>query len=254
MEGRALINLGIPQLDKIIGGIEDGSLIALIERDPRSLGSLISLLVAKKKLEEGHLVVLFNKSLPLPVLLNRLESVGINVDRYLGNGQLAILDVFDSYYEVRYDIPNVFYIKGGVQEGSYLQKSVKEVLSIKREWVRRGLIDENKELWGINYKLSDYLDIFSEHGLIKIIETTSEIRFVHEAYTKYPKGTNIWVFSGNNQTIINLLYRRADYVIETRSILTEEGVKRELYLIKMPKMGRIRRFTYQIKGNEFRIV
>ncbi|AHF79418.1 P-loop NTPase family protein [Thermococcus paralvinellae] len=248
-----MTNLGIPELDKIIGDIEKGSLIVLIERDPRSLGSLISLLVAKKKLEGGHLVALFNKSLPLPVLLNRLESVGIDVDKYLENGQLAILDVFDSYYEVRYDIPGVFYIRGGVQEGSYLQKSVKEILNIKKEWARRGLIEENTELWGINYKLSDYLDIFSERGLIKIIELTSEIRFVHEAYTHYPKGTNIWVFSGDNQTIINLLYRRADYVIETRSILTEEGVKRELYLIKMPKMGRIRKFTYQIRGNEFRI-
>ncbi|MBO8175021.1 MAG: hypothetical protein H0Z18_07165 [Thermococcus sp.] len=249
-----MTNLGIPQLDKIIGDIEKGSLIALIERDPRSLGSLISLLVTKRKLEEGHLVALLNKSLPLPVLLNRLESVGIDVDRYLESGHLAILDVFDSYYEVKYDIPGVFYVKGGIQEGAYLQKSVKEILNIKKEWMRRGLIGENTELWGINYKLSDYLDIFSEYGLIKIIETTSEIRFVHEAYTKYPKGTNIWIFSGNNQTIINLLYRRADYVIETRSILTEEGIKRELYLIKMPKMGRIKRFTYQIKGNEFRII
>lgn len=249
-----LINLGIPQLDKIIGGIEEGSLIALIERDSRSLGGLISLLVARKKLEEGHLVALLNKSLPLPVLLSRLECIGIDVYKYLGNGQLAILDVFDSQYEVRYDTPSVFYIRGEIYEGTYLQKSLREILSIKKEWMRRGLIDENTEIWGINYKISDYLDIFSESALIKIIETTSEIRFVHEAYTHYPKGTNIWVFSGDNQTIINLLYRRADYVIETRSILTEEGVKRELYLIKKPKMWRIRRFTYQIRGDEFKIL
>ena len=249
-----LINLGIPQLDKIIGGIEKGSLIALIERDSRSLGSLISLLVARKKLEEGHLVALFNKSLPLPVLLSRLECIGIDVDRYLGNGQLAILDVFDSQYEVKYDIPGVYYIQGEIHEGTYLQKFVREVLNIKKEWMKRGLIDENTEIWGISYKISDYLDIFSENALIKIIETTSEIRLVHKAYTDYPKGTNIWVFSGNNQTIINLLYRRADYVIETRSTLTENGVKRELYLIKMPKMRRIRKFTYQIRGYEFKIL
>lgn len=238
-------------LDKEIGKIRPTSYILLHELDPRSRGRDLIFEFIRKKLEKDNLLGFFNISYPLPLLLKILKKRGIDFEKYLDNNRFLIIDTFGSIYNLRYDIKNVWYLEDATSLELLSIKYAQVVKAHKEEWARLGLF-EGREIWGVAMDLSEYERIFSEEGTLRYIEVSADVRRRHEAYTKFPKGTNIWVYSGKGSRVLPSIYRRSHYVLRTRSEITDEGVKRELLVLKTPNLSEFKRFEYRFtdKGIE----
>ncbi|WP_237705082.1 hypothetical protein [Thermococcus zilligii] len=242
-----MIELGLRELDRALGGIKEGSHILLHEEDPRSLGRELVFEFLKCKLKKDSLIGLFNISQPLPLMLQIMRKRGIDVDRYLDSLNLAIIDTFGSFYGPRVERKGVWYLSGSLSYELLSRKYAEAVRAHKELWKREGMF-EGRELWGVAMDVSEYSHIFGEEDALSYFEVSAEIRRRHSAYRDYPTGTNIWVFSGKADRVFSSLYRRMDYVIRTRSELTENGVKRYLCVLKAPGVDEVITFEYSLEN------
>ncbi|AEH25270.1 hypothetical protein [Pyrococcus yayanosii] len=236
----------IDGLDEVLGGIRRYSLVLLHEVDPRSRGKELIYHIIKRKLEEDNLVGYFNISYPLNVVFRTMRRVGIDVDGALAERRLAMVDTFGSFYGIKYNVESVWYLEGSLSSETLAAKYARVIEAHKKVWAERGMF-EGRELFGFAVDMTTYIDLFnSEEETLRYLEVSADIRAVHSAYRKYPRGTNFWVWSGmKSPKVFASVYRRADYVLRTRSYLAEDGVKRELIVLKTPEMGsRLIRFEY----------
>lgn len=230
-------------LDREIGKIKPTSYILFHEMDARSRGRELIFEFMKRKLEKGSLMSFFNVSCPLSVLFAMFKRHGIEPEKSLESDRFAIIDTFGSIYNIKYNVKNVWHIEGSISIELLSPKTAHIVKRIKERWAQMWNIHE-KELWGVVMDISEYERIFSEEETLRYLEVAGEVRRRHEAYIKFPKGTNIWVYSGEGSRVLPSLYRRSQYVLRTKSEITEDGVKRELIVLKTPKLGKTRRFEY----------
>lgn len=242
-------------LDREIGKIMPTSYILLHEVDARSRGRELLLELTKRKLEKESLLGFFNISYPIPVLFKIFKKRGIDFKKYLKSGNFAIIDTFGSLYGLKYSCENVWYLEGAVSLELLSVKYAQAVKALKEKWAQRGLFD-GRELWGVVMDISEYERIFGMYETLRYLEVSADVRRRHEAYVKFPKGTNIWVYSGKGSKVLPPIYRRANYVIKTVSEITDEGVKRELWVVKTPELSGVKRFEYKFtdKGIELRSV
>ncbi|BAD84395.1 hypothetical protein, conserved [Thermococcus kodakarensis KOD1] len=243
-----MIKLGIKPLDEALGGVKEHSYILLHEEDPRSLGRELVFEFMKNKLENDNLVGFFNISHALPILIEIMKKRGINVDEYLDSLNLAIVDTFGSLYGPRIERRGVWYLSGSLSYELLSRKYAEVVRAHKELWKKENMF-EGRELWGVAMDLSEYSNIFGEANALSYFEVSAEIRRRHRAYREYPTGTNIWVFSGKPDRVFSSLYRRVDYVVRTRSELTEEGVKRYMCILKAPGVSDVISFEYSFTRN-----
>ncbi|ASJ03287.1 hypothetical protein A3L09_08480 [Thermococcus profundus] len=242
-----MVELGIKALDRTLGGIKEHSYILLHEEDPRSLGRELVFEFMRRKLDEDNLIGFFNISHPLSILIDMLERRGIRVRAYLDSLNLAIVDTFGSFYGPRLERRGIWYLSGSLSYELLSRKYAEAVRAHKELWKNENMF-EGRELWGVAMDVSEYSSIFGETNALSYFEVSAEIRRRHRAYREYPTGTNIWVFSGKQDRVFSSLYRRVDYVMRTRSELTEDGVKRYLHVLKAPGVSEIITFEYAFTG------
>ncbi|USS40304.1 hypothetical protein NF865_08235 [Thermococcus aggregans] len=104
-----LIKTNIPPLDKALGGglIEDS--IVLITYDTYSQGWTLAFEILRRRIEEGDFGVIINSVLPLSMLNMELERIGFDIFEEGEKGNLGIIDVFASFYGIKYNQPYVYY-------------------------------------------------------------------------------------------------------------------------------------------------
>ncbi|WP_297503698.1 hypothetical protein [Thermococcus sp.] len=240
------------ELDKLLGGIREHAYILFHEEDPRSLGRELVFRFIRYKLENDNLMGIFNISYSLPFLLEVMCKNGIDADSYLDSLNLAIVDTFGSFYGPRIRRRGVWYLPGSPSYELLSRKYAEVVRAHKELWAEKGMFS-GRELWGVAVDVSEYIRIFGEANTLSYFEISAEVRRQHEAYRRYPAGTNIWVFSGDVDRVFSSLYRRVDYVFRTRSVLTEDGVTRYLYVLKAPGLSDIPVFEYRITKDDVKV-
>lgn len=131
----------------------------------------------------------------------------------------------------------VWYLEGMLSSETLPGKYAKVIEAHKSVWAREGMF-KDRDIFGFAVAMSSYLDIFgSREETLRYLELSAEVRSKHSAYKKYPRGTNFWLWVGKrDEGVLNSVYRRADYVLRTRSRFTEEGIKRELLVLKTPEL------------------
>ncbi|WP_048150100.1 hypothetical protein [Palaeococcus ferrophilus] len=240
-----MLSIGIKELDEMLGGVKKGSYILLHEEDPRSLGREIVFRFLRQKLEDDNLVGLFNLSYPMPTLLRLLRRRGIEVEKYLDSGNLAIVDTFGSFHGPKLERNGIQYLSGSLSPELLSRKYADVVRIHKEEWARTGMF-EGRELWGVAMNVNEYVNIFGEDTALSYFEVSAEVRRRHRAYREYPTGTNVWVYTGRADRVFASIYRRMDYVIRTRSEVTDGRVRRYLCLLKAPDLWQPLVFEYSL--------
>ena len=246
-----MISWEIEELDREIGKIKKHSLILIHEEDASSRGKDILFYILSRKLKSDNLVGMFSISYPLQLIIRIISRFGVDVIKYLENHRLAIVDTFGSFHGIKATMPGVWYLEGMLSSETLPIKYAKAVEDHKKVWMDLNLF-EGRELYGFAISMSGYLEVFTPEETLRYLETSAEVRYGHPAYKKYPRGTNFWLWEGvKDKRVLLSVYRRADYVLKTRSSLGENGIKRELLVIKTPKpIEELVRFEYEFKGNE----
>jgi len=247
------LKLGIPELDEITGGVVEKSLILIHEADPRSLGKFLAFEIMRRKLDSDNLVGYFNIGTPLPALVSVMEKVGINWKKHLSENRLMIIDTFGSIYDIKRDLENVWYLRKPIDIDTLNDKYIKVIGAHKQKWAELGMF-EGRELWGVTVSMSDYLSIFTPKATQRYIEISDLQRSRSEVYKKYPAGTNVWTYTGEDTIVLPLLYRKADYIFKTESRIEDGETRRYLHIIKAPELGDVRTLEYRFKGGRVRFL
>ncbi|MDI3475290.1 MAG: hypothetical protein PWQ79_601 [Thermococcaceae archaeon] len=243
-----LVKTGLRPLDKALGGVREKSLILLHEEDPRSLGKLMALEVLREKLDGGHLVGYFNLGMPISVLFELFDKMGIDYRRAFDEDRFFLVDTFGSIYGQRVDFENVQYLRTPVSLETLNDRYIEVIREHKRRWAEKGMF-EGRELWGITVSNSDYKWIFGEEPTLRYLELVDAQRHTADVYRKYPSGTNLWVYSGVDRVILPFLYRKADYVLKTGSSIEGDKVVRNLIVVKAPELEDILSFEYAVRDH-----
>jgi len=247
------LTLGIKELDETLGGVVEKSLILIHEADPRSLGKFLAFEIMRRKLDSDNLVGYFNIGTPLPALVSVMEKVGINWKKHLSENRLMIIDTFGSIYDIKRDLENVWYLRKPIDIDTLNDKYIKVIGAHKQKWAELGMF-EGRELWGVTVSMSDYLSIFTPKATQRYIEISDLQRSRSEVYKKYPAGTNVWTYTGEDTIVLPLLYRKADYIFKTESRIEDGETRRYLHIIKAPELGDVRTLEYRFKGGRVRFL
>jgi len=240
------LKLGIKELDELLGGVTERSLILIHESDARSLGKFIAFEIMRRKLDSDNLVGFFNIGTPIGMLVSVMEKAQIDWRKHLTDGRLMIIDTFGSIYDVKTDLENVWYLRGPIDIDTLNDKYITVVGAHKRKWARMGMF-EGRELWGVTVSMSDYISTFNPKATQRYLEVSDLQRARSEVYKKYPAGTNVWLYSGEDTVVLPLLYRKADYILKTDSRVENGKLRRYLHVVKTPNMGKVLTTEYSFR-------
>ncbi|WP_240922821.1 hypothetical protein [Thermococcus sp. Bubb.Bath] len=175
-----------------------------------------------------------------------MGNAGIDWRRHLHKQRLMIIDTFGSIYGIKTDMENVWYLKKSVDIDTLNDKYIDILRAHKEKWKQLGMFG-GRELWGVTISMSDYLNIFGLVPTQKYLELSDLKRATSDVYKKYPAGTNVWVYSGNDTVVLPLIYRKADYVIRTESTIQNGKIRRFLRVLKAPGRRDVPRIEYGVK-------
>ncbi|MDK2782851.1 MAG: hypothetical protein PWQ32_440 [Thermococcaceae archaeon] len=104
-----VIKTNIPKLDEAFGGglLEDS--ILLITYDTYSQGWALAFEIIRNRIKEGDFGVIVNSVLPLSMLNMELKRVSFNIFEEGEKGNLGVIDVFASFYGIKYNQPYIYY-------------------------------------------------------------------------------------------------------------------------------------------------
>ncbi|AFK22111.1 hypothetical protein [Pyrococcus sp. ST04] len=244
----------IKALDKELDGIRKYSLVLIHQEDPLSRGVDLLYYILTEKLKQDNLIGYFNISYPLPLVLRALRRFNIDPIEALKSLRLAIIDTFGSFYGVKSNLPSVWVLEGMLSSETLPAKYARVIEEHKSVWAKEGLF-EGRDIYGFAVAISSYMELFnSSEETLRYLELSSEIMSIHPAYKKYPRGTNFWLWLGKgHKEVFASVYRRADYVLRTRSYFTDDGIKRELIILKTPEFeDEVIKFEYEFEEGEIK--
>ena len=247
------LELGIKPVDEELGGVKERSLILIHEVDPRSLGKFLALHVMKHKLDSDNLVGYFNIGMPLSVFLSVASRFGIDVERHLKENRLMIVDTFGSIYDLRTEMENVWYLSRPISLEILNEKYIEVIRAHKEKWRQLNMFT-GRELWGITISISDYLHMFGPQKTQRYLELIDLLRANSDVYRKYPAGTNVWVYTGNDVVVLPLLYRKATYVLKTESQIRDDEVLRTMRIVKAPGLKSMPIYEYTFHHGQIKFL
>ncbi|MBO8174171.1 MAG: hypothetical protein H0Z18_02810 [Thermococcus sp.] len=220
-----VIKTGLPEIDTALGGglINRGTL--LISYDKRSLGWVLALKIFKNLLDQVAVGVIFNTTLPLSKLKLRAKYLGLDLEKEGNKGNLYIIDILGSKYNIPQDEPYVYQIKDWSDE-----TALPKLIRLYQELATK--IPKDKILVGLVATLEGLYHEFGERFMNNAIKTS---------LASFEKGE----LRKLNMVIISLLNREAvpdhitawlyslnDQIIEFTSLMTPEGLKETVIIPK----------------------
>ena len=206
------------------GGPSDGATIAVVY-DAYSSAWQILFLFLRRAIENGYFSVVSNYSIPLRSLMRRGKSVGLDVEKSLREGEMAIIDVFGSRYaEVRDSLPNVF----------YLDKVEPETINPKIDMIYCGPLRE-KLRSGRSLRIIHTLDgaalMLGEDSTLRLLNQTVAVKSV-----KFPDSILLVPVNSDmvSRRFVAWVSNISDYVLLAKSWIREDRIKELLYFLKAP--------------------
>lgn len=239
---KKVIKTGLPEIDATLGGglINRGNL--LISYDRRSLGWVLALKIFKNMLNQIAVGVIFNTTLPLSKLKLRANYLGLDLENEGNKGNLYIIDIFGSKYNIPQDEPYVYQIKEWSDE-----TALPKLIRLYQELATK--IPKDKIIVGLVATLEGLYHEFGERFMNNTIKTS---------LASFEKGElrkmNMVTISLLNREavphhITAWLYSLSDQIIEFTSQMTPEGLK-ETVIIPKSLLPSFRTKCYTMKISE----
>ena len=221
-----VVTSGVPDIDNILGGgIVRGSTLLVIY-DSFSLGWTLPFEILKRQMPKGVLGVIINYNLPIPRLLMRARSLGLDIDREGKEGNIVIIDVFGSKYGVDYSNEYVYRIEGFNPE-TYIPKLEQVYREIFRRAGRRDVVELMFSLDGMAFEIGEGPSI----KLLKRLLSNDTIN-----------GRHLFSLYLLNRDRVSLEFLSwsvefSDYVLEFSSVRNEHEISEHIYVTKSLVFG-----------------
>ncbi|MDK2783285.1 MAG: hypothetical protein PWQ32_874 [Thermococcaceae archaeon] len=204
--------------------IPEGSILTIVY-DAYSSAWMLSFAILKKELWRSFGII-SNYNFPFQSLCRAAKQVGLDIEKELVNDNLAVIDVFGSKYNVRYEKKNVF----------YLDSVLPELINPKIDLIYREnikpLIKGRRVIRLIN-TLDGAALMLGEMETLKLLNQT-----IAQRSKDMPDSILILPINKDvvSQKFIGWVAGVSDYVIIASTKL-DESVEEKMYLVKSPEEG-----------------
>jgi len=221
-----LVTSGLPSIDDAIGGgIVKGSNVLIIY-DSFSIGWNLPFEILRHQISNGFFGVIINYNLPLPRLILRAKSVGLDIEKEGENGNVVVIDVFGSKYDFRYPRDYVYLIEGFNPE-TYIPKLEHIYRDIFRRAKGRDVVDFVFSLDGMAFELG-------EERSIKIVKLLLSNRIINGQHA-----FSIYLLNKDrvSKRFLSWNIEFSDYVLEFMSRKEDHSIVEQMYVFKSPCYG-----------------
>jgi len=218
-----VVTSGIDYIDAAIGGGIARNSSLLIIYDSFSQGWALPFEILKHQISEGALGVIINYNLPIPRLILRANSAGLDIEKEGENGNIAIIDVFGSRYGSQHSGDYIYRINGFNPE-TYVPKLEQIYKDIFKKSDKTKVVDFVFSLDGMAFELG-------ESRSIKLLKRLLSNHIIN--------GRHLFSIHllGNDRVSREFLswnIEFSDYVIEFSSKKHEYGFYEQMYVLKSP--------------------
>ena len=237
-----ILTTGIAILDDALGGglLEDSNLLILY--DAYSYGWSLAFEIMRNRMGMGDFGVIVDSILPLSSLEMELGGINFDLKREGEAGNLAILDIFSSFYGIKY--PEVFvYTDQSIDESTFLPKYL---LMYRR--ALREIIGDRRPV-GVDATLDGMAFLLGEDNFIRILQRLMAVKEEARLTEKRKRPLNIWLMNKGrvSEKLISWMAVYSHYVIEFHS--SEDSFEERMFVRKSPLPG----FKSREGGYRFRL-
>lgn len=221
-----LINTKIPPLDEALGeGLVEDSIL-LITYDTYSQGWTLAFEILKRRIEEGDFGVIINSVVPLSMLNMELKRIGFDLFEEGEKGNLGIIDIFASFYGIKYREPYIYYTD--MDQETYLPK----FMSLYRRMLKERIKDRRPI--GIQVTADGFASLIGEERDLRNIQKNLAEKENARLHEKRKRPINIVLLNRDraSQRYLSWLSLYSQYQIEFRP---QEGkLEEKMFIRKSP--------------------
>ena len=218
-----VVTSGLRDMDHAIGGglVKGSSLLVIY--DSFSLGWAMPFKILKYQLSKGYLGIIINYNLPLPKLILRGKSVGLDIEEEGKKGNLIIIDVFGSKYDFHYPGDYIYKIEVFNPE-TYIPKLEQIYREIFKKTNKTGIVEFVFSVDGMAFEIGEDRTV----KLIKRLLSNKTIngRHLFSIYLLNKDRVSMEFLSWNIEF--------NDYVVEFLSERNNHEISEQMYVLKSP--------------------
>ena len=220
-----ILKTGIRDIDEALSGGLINKGILLINYDKRSLGGVLAVKILKQMIENGAIGVILNTALPLSKLKLRANYLGWDIEKDGKRGNLFIIDLFGSKYEIHEDETYVYQIEDWSDE-----TGVSKLMDVYKELESK--IPKDKVIVGAMATLDTMYHNFNEDVMHKILRFS--LASIEMQSMRDIKLVIIALLNRDAvpEHINAMLYSLSDQIIEFNSKICPSGLESTIVVVK----------------------
>lgn len=217
-----VVSTGIKELDEMMGGglLDDSTLLVIY--DASSFGWTVGVQVFRRITESGGFGVITSYSFPVSLLEKYALTMHYDVLGEGSAGNLAIIDVIGSIYNLNTRLPFVYY-SGSLDSETFLPKMEATYRRILKEQ------SKGRKPVGISVTIDALPDLFGEEAAMKILRRSLVMKELALMQEDMPRPVDIFLLNREraSRRFIEWLSQYAEHIIEFKPTGTP-GVERML--------------------------
>ncbi len=222
-----VLTTGIPTLDDAIGGglLEDSNL--LIVYDTYSYGWTLAFEVLRNRMKLGDFGVVLDSVMPLSHLKMELNVINFDVEKEGKGGNLAIMDVFSSFYGITYPGLDFVYTDTSIDSSTFLPKYT----GMYRRILSERILDRRPI--GIDSTIDGLAFLLGEEAFVRVFQNIIALKEKARVTENRKRPLNILLLNRGraSESLMAWISLYSQYVIEFSS--SSSGVER-MFIRKSP--------------------
>ncbi|NJE05547.1 hypothetical protein E3E36_05195 [Thermococcus sp. M36] len=204
-----LLSTGIPVLDEALGGglLEDSNLLILYSQYSR--GWALAFEILRNRMAMGDVGVILDSVLPLSPLKMELGAINFDIEREGGRGSLAVIDIFSSFYGLKYS-EDFVYTDTSIDVSTFLPKYVRLYRRVLEE-----RIGERRPV-GVDVTLDGLTFLLGKDNFIRVFQRLMALKEKSRITEKRKRPINIFLLNTGraSEDVISWMILYSQYVIE----------------------------------------
>ncbi|ASJ02080.1 hypothetical protein A3L09_01765 [Thermococcus profundus] len=244
-----LLSTGIPILDEALGGglLEDSNL--LIVYDTYSNGWALAFEMLRNRIGEGDFGVIINSVMPFTPLKMELGLIELDIEEEGRKNNLAIVDIFSSFYGIDYPLDFV-YVAKNMDTSTFMPK----YSSLYRRLLTERIKDRRPI--GVDFTVDGLAFLFGEDNFIRMFQNLIALKEKARISEKRKRPINIFLLNRGraSERLTAWMSAYSQYVIEFCS--SPNSMSERMVIRKSPLPGfrpRDGGYSFQVEGGRIYI-